>query len=75
MSDTQLIYRHFGLRVEQLRTALGWTQGELAGKVGLTRTSITNIEAGRQRMLLHQVETFAVAFGVAPRHLLRGIWT
>jgi transcriptional regulator with XRE-family HTH domain len=64
-----------GLKVEHTRTALGWTQNELALKVGLTRTSIANIEAGRQRILLHDIETIARGFGCTPKNLLRGIWT
>ena len=71
----QLCYRQFGLRVEQLRNALGWTQLELSKKVGLERTSITNIELGKQRVLLHDVEKFASAFGTSPKHLMKGIWT
>lgn len=57
-----------------MRTALGMTQEEIAKKVGLTRVSITNIEAGKQRILLHDIETIAAAFGVSPKHMLRGIW-
>lgn len=69
------IYRLLGAKVEQIRTALGWTQEELAKKVGLVRTSIVNLEAGRQRVLLHDVERFAKAFNTTPKNLLRGIWT
>jgi len=64
----------FGARVQQLRDALGMTQDDLRKKVGLTRTSITNIEAGRQRVLLHDVDTFSKAFGISPRNLMKGIW-
>lgn len=68
-------YRLFGLKVEQIRSTLGWTQHELAKKVGLTRASIANIEAGNQRVLLYDVERFAMAFGTTPKQLLRGLWT
>lgn len=68
-------YRLLGARIEMLRSTLGWTQDELAKKVKLTRTSITNIEAGKQRILLHDVERFSQAFGVQPKVFLRGIWT
>lgn len=71
---SEAIYRALGARIEQVRTTLGWSQAEVAKKVGLTRTSVTNIEAGRQRMLLHDVETFAHAFGMTPRSLMKGIW-
>lgn len=70
----ELCYRQFGLRVEQLRNALGWTQADLAKKVDLERTSVTNIEIGRQRVNLHTVEKFAAAFGTSPKHLMKGIW-
>jgi len=68
------VYRLLGARIEQTRTVLGWTQLELAKKVGLTRTSVTNIESGRQRILLHHVEKFATAFNMQPKVLLRGVW-
>jgi len=71
----QPVYRQFGAKLESMRTALGLTQEELSKRVGLTRVSITNIETGRQRVLLHDIEKFANAFGVSPKHLLRGIWT
>jgi DNA-binding XRE family transcriptional regulator len=71
----QPVYRQFGVRVAHMRDMLGWSQDEMAGKVGLTRTSIANVEAGKQRILLHDVETFARAFNCSPKQLLRGIWT
>lgn len=68
-------YRMIGMRLEQIRTTLGVTQEEFSKRVGLTRTSIVNIEHGRQRILLHDVEKIAAALGITPKHLLRGIWT
>ena len=38
--------------------------------VGLTRTSITNIEKGRQKVLLHQVYDIARALGTTPTSIL-----
>ena len=55
------IYRIFGRRVSVERSALGMSQEELARRVGLSRASIANIEAGRQRVLLHQVLALAYA--------------
>ena len=68
------VYRLMGAKIEQLRTLLGWTQQNFADRVGMARSSIANIEAGRQRFLLHDVETFAAAFQTTPKALLRGVW-
>jgi transcriptional regulator with XRE-family HTH domain len=51
--NEQQLYRHIGAQLRQRRTALGLSQAELAQQVGLLRTSITNIEAGRQRLPIH----------------------
>lgn len=44
----QLLYALVGERVRQRREELGFTQEELASAVGAARTSITNLEKGRQ---------------------------
>jgi transcriptional regulator with XRE-family HTH domain len=68
------IYRLIGAKIEQIRNTLGWSQQELADKVKLTRSSIANIELGKQRILLHDIQRFSDAFGISPKVLLRGIW-
>jgi DNA-binding XRE family transcriptional regulator len=68
------VYRAVGAKIEELRSALGWTQEDLAKRIGLNRTSIVNIEAGRQRILLHDAHKIAAAFGVTVKHLMKGIW-
>ncbi len=40
------------------------TQAELAQRVGLSRTSVTNIECGRQRLLVDQLVDIAAALEV-----------
>lgn len=68
------VYRAVGAKIEQLRNLLGITQTDLAKRMRLTRCSITNAEAGRQRIQLHQLEQYAKALGSTPKALLRGIW-
>lgn len=63
-----------GARIRIVREALGLSQGDLAKRVGLARASVTNIEIGRQRLLLDGVEEFARALGTTPKHLLKGVW-
>lgn len=42
----------------------------MAQRVGLSRTSITNIESGRQRLLLDHLYALAGAFGIEPGQLI-----
>jgi len=63
-----------GIRIRMIRETLGLSQGDLAKRVGLKRVSVTNIEVGRQRLLLDGIERFATALGTTPKHLLKGIW-
>ncbi len=42
-----------GYRLQSLREEKGLTQGELAERIGLTRTSVTNMEAGRQNITVN----------------------
>lgn len=70
----QAVYQALGARVRMIRDVIGLDQAELAKRIGLSRPSIVNIEAGRQRVLLDQVEALAQALGSSPKHLMRGIW-
>ncbi len=64
------IYRVFGSRLREIREQADVTQEELARRVDLSRTSITNIEKGRQRILLHQLVDFADALKVPASELM-----
>lgn len=58
-------YLDFGRRVRAAREASALTQQGLADALGLTRSSVANIEAGRQRVLLHVPAAIAAATGAA----------
>lgn len=64
------LYRVFGSRLRELREQRSVTQEELARRVDLSRTSITNIERGRQRVMLHQVMELAEALEATPQDLM-----
>lgn len=64
------IYGRLGKRLRRARRKVGVTQLELAEHMGLSRTSIANIEAGRQRVFLHQLVAGARALAVPYRELL-----
>ncbi|HZD70561.1 MAG TPA: helix-turn-helix transcriptional regulator [Actinomycetes bacterium] len=65
-------YPEFGRRVRLARRRGHLSQEELGRLTGMNRTSITNIEAGRQRVPLHILITFATALHVEPTELLPG---
>jgi transcriptional regulator with XRE-family HTH domain len=65
-----LLYKEFGRLLRKARKNAALTQGEVAERVGLSRTSITNIEKGRQHFLLHHLFLLASAVGVHPTELL-----
>lgn len=48
---------------------------DLSKMLKLDRTSITKIESGTQRLMLHDVEKIASAFNMDVKQLLKGIWT
>lgn len=74
MKDVEACHIAVGIKIRQIREALGMTQGDLAKRVGLQRVSVTNMEIGRQRISLDGVERYAAALGTTPKHILKGIW-
>ena len=56
----------FGSNVRQHRKAKGWTQDELAGRVGVTLETIGKIERGAVPPSFDTAERIAKALGVAP---------
>jgi transcriptional regulator with XRE-family HTH domain len=67
-------HQSFGARIRLMRETLGLSQDDLAKRVGYKRVSVSNIETGRQRLLLNTVEDFARALATTPKHLMKGIW-
>ena len=68
--DVDRFYREFGQRLRNARTAAKISQENLGARVGLNRTSISNIEKGRQRLLVHQLPVLARVLDVSPEDLL-----
>lgn len=62
MSDS--FNEELGRRIRDARKGK-LTQATLGNRVGLSRTAITNIECGRQRLLVDQLVAIADAIGVA----------
>lgn len=62
-------YVAFGAAVRDARQRVGLRQEDMGEKVGLTRTSIVNIECGRQRVYLDDLFIFAKVLKMQPRKL------
>lgn len=68
--DNKSFYKEFGKLLKDMRITAELTQSELAERVGLSRTSVTNIEVGRQKIPLHLLYELASSLGVEPAALL-----
>ena len=68
--DAVIWARTIALRMMMIRKSKRMTQQALADAVGLTRTSIVNIEAHKQSMSLPTLWHIARALGVPVRKLL-----
>ena len=56
-----------GKRLREARKAAGLTLRELAARVGIANyQTIDNIERGRQRASVDQIESLARALGISP---------
>lgn len=64
------IYKMIGERIRDERQKKRLTQDELASRIGLKRASITNVERGRQQLLVHTLLQIADSLGTSPAKLL-----
>ena len=65
MADFDELYRELGRRIRQARerNGEGLSQDALAKQLGISRASVVNIEAGRQRAPLHLLWQIAQLLG------------
>jgi transcriptional regulator with XRE-family HTH domain len=68
--DQASFYQLLGANIQKSRRKLGISQDELARLVGLTRTSLTNIERGRQHPPIYTFCEIAERLNVDPSALL-----
>lgn len=64
------IYQEIGLLLMVHRHEQGLTQEQVADLLGLSRTSIVNIESGRQRIMLHTIIAIAALLDLSPGELI-----
>lgn len=72
MKPKEIIYLHIGRKVRALRQAAGLTQAELAKSIEgeLGRTSIVNLEQGRQAIPLDRLVEIGLVLGVTDWNVL-----
>lgn len=64
------LYEYIGLQIRNHRDKRSFTQQDLADRIGLERTSITNIERGKQKLPLHVLFGICEALDVTPNDVL-----
>jgi transcriptional regulator with XRE-family HTH domain len=67
---TQDVKARFGQRLKTLRKKKGWTQSELADKLGLDRSYLGEIEQGKRNPCLVNLEIIAQGFDMTLGQLL-----
>lgn len=67
------IYASIGRNIKRARERKGWTQEMLASacEPPLTRAAMANMEAGRQRIMLHVLMDVAASCGTTIGRMLR----
>lgn len=70
MTTAKSFYKVFGAMLSDARRKGQISQQKLASSLGLTRTSVTNIEKGRQPIQLHSLYVIAKALRVEVKELL-----
>lgn len=68
--DEEHLYQLVGEAVKRRRVETGMTQSRLATEVGVTRTSVTNIETGRQKPPLHLLFKICAVLGVEGKDVI-----
>jgi transcriptional regulator with XRE-family HTH domain len=61
-----------GRRIAELRSTIGWTQQELADRVGISRVAVSHLEAGMSQPGERTVALLAGVFKVEPHELVDG---
>jgi transcriptional regulator with XRE-family HTH domain len=66
------VHRELGRRIAELRGKLGWTQQDLADRLGISRVAVSHLEAGMSQPGERTVTLLAGVFGMEPWELVAG---
>ncbi|WP_396127203.1 helix-turn-helix transcriptional regulator [Edaphobacter bradus] len=67
-----IVNRSFGQKLSRIRGLRDLTQAELGSRIGVSRTTIANLEIGKQNVQLHQVFALARALNTQVQDLIPG---
>lgn len=70
MIDESSLHEAIGAELKKIRKQKGYNQSDLAQKIGLERTSITNIETGRQKATVSVLYRICELFDIEVSDLL-----
>ena len=64
MNEQEFIRHAIASRLKLAREMAGLTQGQVAGQLGWHRPTVSEIEAGRRRVLAEELKTLSDLYGV-----------
>ncbi len=67
------VCQDFGKRLRQLRTKQGWSQEELAYRVGMDVSYLSEIENGKKEPCLRKIKELAQGLGITVSRLMQGL--
>ena len=74
--DRNLLYQQVRKHIKHIRTAeseTGLTQAQLGEILGLTRSTVANLESGAQRVSLHNVYEICAHYGLELNDILPSV--
>ncbi len=69
--DLRGSWQEIGGRIREARTVFGWTQAELAGRLGMDRSALVRVEAGDRKLDALELFQISVLFGLPLSHFVR----
>jgi transcriptional regulator with XRE-family HTH domain len=72
MKRVEPVYIKIGALMARLRLGASMRQEDVAKKLKISRASLANMEAGRQRIMLHHIMAIAKVMNVPVKAILRG---
>lgn len=73
MKRNDTVEAKFGARVRELRAKIGLSQEKFALEIGMDRTYLASVEAGRRNLSLKNIKKLADGFSVTLSDMFEGM--